>query len=135
MALAQQDAPASEAAETEAPDTAEAETEAPETAEAETPGPAAIAEAAEVTEADLDPEAAKKIFSRSCRACHGNKGQGAASYPSLADKDPVYIVEQLKRYRAGEKIGPNSILMIQHAKKLSDAEIASLAVYVTTAFE
>jgi cytochrome c553 len=146
MALAQQDAPASDAAEAvEAPDTAEAETEAPETeapeteapeTEApETAGPAAIAEAAEVTEADLDPEAAKKIFSRSCRACHGNKGQGAASYPSLADKDPVYIVEQLKRYRAGEKIGPNSILMIQHAKKLSDAEIASLAVYVTTAFE
>lgn len=84
---------------------------------------------------DVDLAAAKKIFSRSCRACHGNKAQGAASYPSLSDKEPTYIVERLERYRAGETIGPNSILMIQHAKKLSDEDIASLAVYVTTAFK
>ncbi|QRF69207.1 c-type cytochrome [Ponticoccus alexandrii] len=83
---------------------------------------------------DVDLAAAKKIFTRSCRACHGNQAQGAASYPSLADKEPAYIVERLERYREGEKIGPNSILMIQHAKKLSDSDIASLAVYVTTAF-
>lgn len=84
---------------------------------------------------DVDTAAAEKIFQRSCRACHGNKAQGAASYPSLSDKDPAYIVERLERYRAGEKIGPNSILMIQHAKKLSDEDITSLSVYVTTAFD
>ncbi|THH38501.1 c-type cytochrome [Aliishimia ponticola] len=83
----------------------------------------------------IDLEVAEKIFRKSCRACHGNKAQGAASYPSLSDKDPAYITERLERYRAGEKIGPNSILMIQHAKKLSDDDIASLSVYVTTAFE
>ena len=41
----------------------------------------------------------------------------------------------LTRYRAGERIGPNSILMIQNAKKLSDDDIANLSVYVTTAFD
>ena len=84
---------------------------------------------------EVDLEAAAKIFSKSCRACHGNKAQGASSYPSLSDKEPDYVAEMLGRYRSGEKIGPNSILMIQHAKKLSDEDIASLAVYVTTAFD
>lgn len=85
--------------------------------------------------ADIDLEAAAKIYSRSCRACHGNRAQGASSYPRISDKDPEYISDKLVRYRAGEKFGPNSVLMIQHAKKLSDSDIASLAVYVTTAFK
>ena len=89
----------------------------------------------EVMAKDIDLDAAKSIFSRSCRGCHGNKAQGVASYPKLSDKTPEYIVEKLETYRAGERIGPNSVLMIQNAKGLSDLEIASLAVYVTTAFE
>lgn len=88
-----------------------------------------------IMEQDIDFEAAEKIFRKSCRACHGNKAQGAASYPKLSDKEPEHIAEMLERYRAGEKIGPNSILMIQHAKKLSDEDIANLAVYVATAFD
>ncbi len=84
---------------------------------------------------DIDVEAAEKIFKKSCRACHGNKAQGAASYPKLSDKEPQHIAEMLKRYRSGEKIGPNSILMIQHAKKLSDEDIANISVYVATAFD
>lgn len=83
----------------------------------------------------VDLEAAEKIFHKSCRACHGNKAQGAASYPKLSDKTPEYIAEKLKIYRSGEKIGPNSILMISHAKKLSDEDIANISVYVATAFD
>lgn len=96
----------------------------------------ALAEShAAANEQMVDLSAAEKIFSKSCRACHGNKAQGAASYPKLSDKEPDYIASMLERYRAGEKIGPNSILMIQHAKKLSDDDIASLAIYVTSAFD
>ncbi|UWR21170.1 c-type cytochrome [Sulfitobacter sp. S190] len=84
---------------------------------------------------EIDVEAAQKIFQKSCRACHGNKAQGAASYPALADKSPEYIAEKLRIYRSGEKIGPNSILMISHAKKLSDEDIANISVYVATAFD
>lgn len=83
----------------------------------------------------IDVEAAEDIFRKSCRACHGNKAQGASSYPALADLDPAYIATQLERYRAGEKIGPNSILMISHAKRLSDEDIANISVYVATAFD
>lgn len=84
---------------------------------------------------EVDMEAAEKIFRKSCRACHGNQAQGAASYPKLSDKSPEYIAEKLKIYRSGEKIGPNSILMISHAKRLSDADIANISVYVATAFD
>ncbi|GFE51896.1 hypothetical protein So717_36490 [Roseobacter cerasinus] len=84
---------------------------------------------------EVDMAAAEKIFRKSCRACHGNKAQGAASYPKLSDKDPAYIAEKLEIYRSGERIGPNSILMIQHAKKLSDEDISNLSVYVATAFD
>jgi len=34
----------------------------------------------------------------------------------------------LARYRDGERIGPNSILMIQNAKDLSDEDITNLSV-------
>ncbi|NNF92458.1 MAG: c-type cytochrome [Boseongicola sp.] len=84
---------------------------------------------------DADLEAAEKLFKRTCRACHGNKAQGVASYPKLNDKEPEVIVEKLRIYRSGEKIGPNSVLMIQNAKKLSDEDIANLSVYIATAFD
>jgi cytochrome c553 len=84
---------------------------------------------------EVDLATAEKIFRKSCRACHGNKGQGASSYPKLSDKEPTYIADRLERYRTGEKFGPNSVLMIQQAKKLSDGDIASLSVYVATAFD
>lgn len=109
---------------------ATAETPAPATALVEAAG---SAEAAGLESADL--EAAAKIFQKSCRACHGNKGQGASSYPQLSDKEPEYLADKLIRYRQGEKIGPNSTLMIQSAKKLSDDDIVNLSVYVATAFD
>ena len=96
---------------------------------------AVTAQVAAASDQKPDLEAAAKIYQKSCRACHGNRAQGASSYPRLSDKKPAYIVAKLKRYRAGEKIGPNSVLMIQHAKRLSDQDIASLSVYVTTAFD
>ncbi|WP_336056659.1 c-type cytochrome [Nitratireductor sp. CH_MIT9313-5] len=116
----------------EADAAAEKETETAAEAEttAETAAPAIVIKVDEV-----DLEAAEALFKKSCRACHGNKAQGVASYPKLSDKEPEEIVDKLVTYRAGEKIGPNSVLMIQNAKKLSDEDIAALAVYVTTAFD
>lgn len=89
----------------------------------------------ELTAENVDLEAAEKIFGKTCRACHGNKAQGVASYPKLSDKEPEAIAEKLQVYRSGERVGPNSVLMIQHAKKLSDEDIANLSVYVATAFD
>ncbi len=94
-------------------------------------------EAAEpaATDREVDLAAAQVIFSKTCRACHGNDAQGASSYPGIAHLEPDYVADMLHRYRSGEKFGPNSILMIQNAKKLSDEDIANLSVYVTTAFD
>ena len=57
-----------------------------------------------------------------------------ASFPSLAGRDTDYLVLRLKQYRAGEKVGPNTPLMMPQAVELSDEEIVSIAVYVSTTF-
>ena len=89
----------------------------------------------ELDEEAADLEAAEKIFRKSCRGCHGNDAMGASSYPAIGTLEAEYIAEKLVRYRSGEKFGPNSVLMIGAAKKLTDDEIASLAIYVSTAFD
>jgi cytochrome c553 len=57
-----------------------------------------------------------------------------ASFPSLAGRDMDYIAKRLKQYRAGEKVGSNSALMMPNAANLSDAEIANLATYISQNF-
>ena len=52
--------------------------------QADTADAAKTEEAAELQDVDL--AAAKKIFSRSCRACHGNKAQGAAPSARASSK-------------------------------------------------
>ena len=55
---------------------------------------------------------------------------GLASYPKLKGKDIEYLIDRLKTYRDGKKIGPNSSLMIMMARPLSDEEIENLATYL-----
>ncbi|MCE0507325.1 c-type cytochrome [Roseivivax sp. GX 12232] len=101
-------------------------------------GAATGAETAEIRDIDVseaDTAQGEKAYQAVCRNCHGPKAQGVASYPRLSDKEVAYLVDRLETYRSGEKIGPNSMLMIPHAKELSDEEILNIAVYVTTAFE
>ena len=43
------------------------------------------------------------------------------------------LIERLKTYRSGKKIGSNSALMIMMAKTLTDEEIANLAEYLKDA--
>ena len=71
-------------------------------------------------------------YCENCHNCHGPAGMGVASYPKVSGKDFSYIVDKLNRYRSGEKIGPNSALMISMAKKLSDTEIQILAAYLSS---
>jgi len=82
-----------------------------------------------------DIGAGETIFQRQCKTCHGPKAQGLASFPKLAGNDADYLTQRLERYRAGEKLGPNTPLMAPHAAKLSDDDIANIATYVATSFE
>ncbi len=72
-------------------------------------------------------------FNMNCKQCHGPAGMGMASFPKVSGKDTSYTIDRLKKYRAGEEIGPNSALMIMIAKSLSDKDIENLAAYLKEA--
>jgi len=75
-----------------------------------------------------------KVYAEVCSKCHGPTARGMASFPRLSDKEKAYLADRLRRYRAGEMVGPNTPLMMPHAVNLTDAEIDELAAYISTAF-
>ncbi|QNI02510.1 c-type cytochrome [Halomonas sp. SH5A2] len=77
-----------------------------------------------------DKSAGETLYADSCAQCHGPSGKGMASFPSLTGRDVDYITSRLETYRAGEKVGSNSSLMIPNATDLSDDDIANLAAYI-----
>lgn len=82
-----------------------------------------------------DVVAGEQRYNVNCVNCHGRAGKGMASFPSIAGRDADYIAERLEQYRAREKVGPNSAIMMSLVAELTDEEIANLAVYVSTTFE
>lgn len=80
-----------------------------------------------------DKEAGEARYNQTCISCHGPAGKGAASYPKISGNEIDYTKSRLETYRAGEKVGPNSALMIMMAKPLTDEEIANLAAYLEDA--
>lgn len=89
--------------------------------------------AAHAQEADVS--AGKTLYAENCAQCHGPKGKGMASFPSLAGRDTDYIASRLEQYRAGERVGSNSALMIPNAADLSDEDIANLAAHIAENFQ
>ena len=81
-----------------------------------------------------DAAAGEKRYKKNWRQLSWQKGKGMASFPSLKGRDAEYIATRLKKYRAREKVGPNSVIMMEWAAKLSDEEIANIAAYVSTTF-
>lgn len=79
-----------------------------------------------------DTDTVAKKFAEVCSKCHGPTGRGMASFPRLSDKKKEYLVNRLKQYRAGEKVGPNTPLMAPHAVNLTDAEIDGFATYISS---
>lgn len=84
--------------------------------------------AAETVGADV--AAGEALYKKECRSCHGPTAKGLASYPKLRGQTAEYLSEQLKRYRSGEKIGPNTPLMAPRAKKLTDQDIVDIAQFI-----
>ena len=72
------------------------------------------------------------FYKKNCITCHGPQGMGLASYPRIGGKEKSYLEDRLKAYRAGQKVGPNSYLMINKAKNLTDAEIDMLTSYLAS---
>ena len=82
--------------------------------------------------ANYDAAAGEAIYKKDCRACHGPTAKGVSSYPKLVDHPFEYLVDRLERYRAGEKFGPNTMLMAPRAKALSDDDIGNVAAFITS---
>lgn len=68
-----------------------------------------------------------------CSACHSPNGQGLASagFPALSGQDVAYTVMQLKNFRDGVRQNDDAEVMRTIAARLNDAEIATLASYVS----
>lgn len=65
----------------------------------------------------------------SCIGCHGAAGEGGVG-PKLAGADPASTVDKLKKYKAGEEVGPMTGMMAPMAAGLSDADMENIAAYV-----
>jgi cytochrome c553 len=67
-----------------------------------------------------------------CSACHGPAGMGntAAGFPRLAGQHSAYIVDQLKKFRSGERHNDVGGMMQDIAKRMTDAEMQAVADFI-----
>jgi cytochrome c553 len=79
--------------------------------------------------ADVDAGRAKYVL---CASCHGGDGRsgGLPEYPKIGGQSEKYLVNALKAYRSGRRVGTFAALMAETANKLSDADIENLAAYL-----
>lgn len=70
-----------------------------------------------------------------CIGCHGETGKGkysaTGSYPVIGGQHRIYLREQLRNWRKGERGNSPGGVMNVIAKSLSDTEIEALAEYIS----
>ncbi|MEO7580580.1 MAG: c-type cytochrome [Massilia sp.] len=67
-----------------------------------------------------------------CAGCHGARGEGlAGGGPALGGQGLHYLEQQLENWRSGTRANSAGGVMNQMIKPLSDAEIASMAHYLS----
>lgn len=67
-----------------------------------------------------------------CIACHGVNGRGnpAAGWPRVAGQHATYIAEELREYRAGNRVTDMNAMMRDIAARMTDEEIEAVASYI-----
>lgn len=65
-----------------------------------------------------------RTLASSCVTCHGVQSSNHSVIPSLAGLDVDYFINKMKAYRSSDK---EHDVMVQHAKGLTETEIAQLA--------
>ena len=79
---------------------------------------------------DAADAAAGKVKAQMCVVCHGQIGISTApDAPNLAGQPEIYLSNQLRAYRSGER---RHEVMNVVAKPLTDDEIANLAVWFSS---
>lgn len=74
----------------------------------------------------------KQIFSTRCAACHGQNGEGKASYPKLAGLTKDDVLKMLKGYVDGTYGKAQKGIMAGQAKGIDDRQKAAVAEYIAT---
>ncbi|MGR9013652.1 MAG: c-type cytochrome [Gammaproteobacteria bacterium] len=65
-----------------------------------------------------------------CANCHGQKGNSSnAQWPNLAAQQSTYLVNQLKAFKAGDRI---NVMMNQMTSGMSNEDINNLAAYFSS---
>lgn len=69
-----------------------------------------------------------------CASCHGGDGRSGVlpEYPKIAGQSQKYLVNALKAYKSGRRLGTYAALMAETAKNLSDDDIENLAGYLAS---
>ena len=67
-----------------------------------------------------------------CASCHGADGRSTVvpQYPKIGGQSGPYVINALKAYRDGRRLGTFAAMMAEVAKQLSDTDIANLAAYI-----
>jgi cytochrome subunit of sulfide dehydrogenase len=70
----------------------------------------------------------QQALAATCANCHGTQGRAVdgAAVPGLAGMPAVYLIEQMKAFKAGTR---PATVMHQLAKGYSDAQIEQIAAY------
>jgi cytochrome c553 len=105
------------------------------------PQPFARATAIPVSQVSWDPEIMRILRSgntkrgadlatRTCAACHGDKGLSQGPIPSLAGQSPYAIFKQLHDFRSGARVNQQ---MTPVARRLPPEDLAAVAAYYAAA--
>jgi cytochrome c553 len=70
--------------------------------------------------------AAGKAKSAVCAGCHGDKGQGMAPFPALANIPQAAQLKALQEFKSGARVNP---IMNGNAAGLSEQDMEDLAAY------
>ncbi len=65
-----------------------------------------------------------------CQACHGPQGEGLANAPRLRGQNSRYLINQLMRYRAGDR--PDAPDMTSGAKQLDSEQIRAVSAFLAS---
>lgn len=87
------------------------------------------AEARQTTQPQLVADG-EKLFFQKCSVCHSSDASGNHAMPRLAGQPENYLITTLHGFRDGNTRGSSPMASI--ASELKDAEITSLAAYLTS---
>ncbi len=88
--------------------------------------------AAPVAPVAAAPVDGKQIYATRCAACHGEKGEGKATYPKLAGLSKDVALTRIKGYVDGTYGKAQKMIMAGQAKGIDDGQKAAVAEYIAT---